>query len=78
MCNSTAVRTFEILFSSLLICISTWVLWLSQRGKIKGIAFPRYFWLTGKDAKLASSVLAIFFILAGIFVLLSALLGLDC
>jgi formate hydrogenlyase subunit 3/multisubunit Na+/H+ antiporter MnhD subunit len=47
-------------------------------GKIKGMSFPFYFWLTGKDAKAASSVLAILLILLGVFVLVSAIFHLDC
>lgn len=78
MCNSPNLRTFEVIFALLMICTSSWVLWRSRQGKIRGLYFPRYIWIKGKEARVASSLLAIGFILLGIFVLLSAVLYLDC
>lgn len=53
------------------------MLWRSRKGKIKGMYFENY-WITGNNAKRASSCLAVALILLGIFVLLSAVLYLDC
>lgn len=77
VCNSFGVRVTEVVSSSLFICLGSWLLHRSRKGKIKTVLLFGHH-LRGEDAKLVTSIVGIILILIGTLVFVAAVLKLDC
>jgi len=77
VCNTPGVRAFEVDFALSLIAVSSWILWRARNGQVGGFYFSG-FWTEGKNAPGCAAFLAAGFLLLGLFILLAAILKLDC
>ncbi len=77
VCNSLGEQIGNGVIATISLCLGGGLLWASRTSKIKVMRFGFHL-VRGKEAKLASAIFAVWFLLVGVVVLIATLFHLEC